>query len=463
MQVESEYFLVIGLRSDAVNSKFKTSNIEYVGKSLVSGEPNWREITRLALSERCLGIVGTVGQSFYERIVVPDATAKKVTLGSMFDQSTIDGLLSAISAKPHLLLVHEAVLGGVAIYEGQETSPEEDVNGDEWDEWSEKRARDYFGDIDEDVRVRANARITAAGITTTPYKSNAEASMLSLAFIEDQHSNLLFRLYIPAGRLYENESEEMLRLFHDWLTTVRGKHIRQSGYKTLRGRVIEFFAESRSEAAELQGEMRRFNAFLSVVENPSAAADLLTGLGLPAERAGSIVSTYARRTRRLQLDVKYEWEKRNVEIRRELESELVDEAPLQSAELLSDVVDMLLPKQPRMIQPPAINALPTSPSVIINQQFITHAEGIVAQNIAGDAIMGEEARELEKLIALHASSEEQGELLNSLRELLDHSAPPTGRLKAKQRLKGFLFAAGRTLGGVGGNVLQAWIEKQMGL
>lgn len=244
MSRNSDYFLLIDSGSEAVKSKLSTSGINYIGKRLDSGEENWKAITRLARSVNCLGVVAVFYESTYGRLasdLKPVADEIPISIRSM-DQSVVDGLLSALSAQPNLILVHEAVLGGAAIYEGLDGEAEDEppVSWDYGEEWSDKSARDHFGDIDERVRVRANERIASAGMKATPYKRNAEASMLSLAFIEDQQSNLLFRLYVPAGRLFENESAELLRLFHDWLTSVRGKNVRQGGYTTARGRVIEF-------------------------------------------------------------------------------------------------------------------------------------------------------------------------------------------------------------------------------
>lgn len=467
MSPNSDYFLLIDSGSEAVKSKLSTSGIKHFGKRLDSGEENWKVITRLARSANCLGVVAVLYGSTYERFASdlepPAGETKKFS--QAIDQQIIDDLIAALAARPSLILVHEAVLGGPAIYEGSKEGPE-DESAEFWDyggEWTEKAAREFFGDIDERVRVRANERLTSAGLTMTPYKRNAEASMLSLAFIEDQQSNLLFRVYVPAGGLFENESAEMLRLFHDWLTTVRGKNVRQGGYTTARGRVIEFFAEGRSDVTELRGEMKRFQEFLSLVENPGEAAILLTGLGVPAPRAEEIVSRYATQARRLHIDVKHERERRILSIRHAIESELTDEIASLPGSEITKVVDQLLPVSPQLLGMQSGNTVATTSSLVVNQQFINHAEGIVAQNIAGDVVHGAQATELQSLITSHADALQQSDLLNALRELLDTSAPQSGRLSAKQKLKGFLMSVGKKGEQVGLNLLQKWLEGQMGL
>lgn len=77
-------------------------------------------------------------------------------------------------------------------------------------------------------------------------------------------ANLLLRLYIPAERLYAAEAHHLLSLFREWLITVRGRHIRQSGYQTASGEVYEFFSEDSTEPADLRAELGQFSDFLTM-------------------------------------------------------------------------------------------------------------------------------------------------------------------------------------------------------
>jgi hypothetical protein len=463
----AEYFLLLDATTEAIKDLLVTRSSSRRGKNLSSGEGNWKEITRLARADACIGVVAVLRDHTYNRLASDLSPSPEGLYLSIYGigQEVIDGLLSAIANKPHLVFVHEAVLAGAAIYDGSEipTAPD----GPQWevgDEWTVASARSFFGDIDERVRVRANQRLSDAGITLTPYRRNAEFSMLAVAFIEDQLSNLLFRVYVPSGRLFENESEELLRLFHDWLTSVRGRNVRRAGYRTAKGRVIEFFAEHRDDPRTFSDELHQFQEFLSVVERPDQAEALLVTLGLARNEAQDVVARYAKSARRLRVDLRQEREKRTLALRHELESDLTDSAMSANPELVRAAVDQLVPFTSDVlnISLPSPDAS-TGTHVVINQQFIEHAEGLVAQNIAGDAVTNPQGQQIQALIGRFAERSEQEKLQAALHELLDSSAPDSGRLGAKQRLKAFLISLGGKTGQVGLNALQAWVEHQMGL
>lgn len=448
MTDREEFFLLLDISSESITSRLSTAELGWKGKRFESGSDNWKKIAALARSKPCLGIIALFRSSTYSRV----AGTK--------DSAVVDLVLASIAAKPHLALVHEAVLGGAAIYEGQPL----EVTGEDWsayyDGWSDEAAREYFGDIDEGVRIAANDRLKAAGIKLTPYKRNAEASVLSVAFIDDLDSNLLFRLYVPANRLYESELSDLLRLFHDWLTTVRGQNVRQAGYTTARGRVVEFFGQSREQTTSLEGEFEKFQHFLALVETPEQASELLLSLGVDPSRTADIVSRYAIRARRLQVDVRQERERKSLAIRHELESELVDENV--TSETIAMLVDALLPDSPNLTGGPLRPVLESGPNVVVNNQWIGTVNGVVAQHVAGDVVNGIEPEELANLIAQYGEAN-RVDLLNALHELADSSAPQKGRVVARQKLKAFLLNLGGKVGQSALNILQKWLETQIGL
>lgn len=466
LSAEPMYFLVIDALTESMSSKLVTSGVEKRGKSLRSGEANWKEITQLALSESCLGVIARLRLRTYRIIASEDPMDvhhRRSPKISAVNSDVVEDLLQAIAAKPHLVLAHEALVGGAGIYEGLDEDEDEEDDDEFLDDWSDKRAREVFGDIEEATRVRTNERLRDSGIDVTPYKRNADASMLALGFLEDQQSNLLFRLYVPAGRMYEEESEQLLRMFHDWLTSVRKLNVRRSGYNTARGRVIEFSAGNRSDVAEFQNEIQVFQKFLSIVEDPDEAERVLIGMGVESSRASTLVASYSKRLRRLEIDVKQERERRSMDIRHQLESELIDEIPAVPGEAISQIVEMMLPTKPQLLEIPANRGIPSNPTVTINQQIIYHVEGVVAQHVAGDVVNGKEANEIQDLIARFGRPADQAELLQSLREVMDGAAPVPERFKAKQKLKGFLMTTGSQAGQLGVNLLQSWIEHQAGI
>ena len=108
-------------------------------------------------------------------------------------------------------------------------------------------------------------------LTISTYKRNAEASVLAASFVEDTQSNLLFRIYVPAGRLYEEELTTLLGMFHDWSGSVKHRTVRQGGYKTPSGRVIEFYGEQGMTTESVGTELEEFARFLGLLDQPGAA------------------------------------------------------------------------------------------------------------------------------------------------------------------------------------------------
>lgn len=445
MTAPGGYFLVVGSRvSESISSKLTATGVEYVQKSLDSGENNWREIETLMGSDRNSGAIITLNRKIYERIE------------RNRDAPFISDLLKQIAAVPHLVLVHEAVYGGAQTL--HLTGPDDE----EWDanEWNDTNAAEAFGVISDDVRLSVNALLASHGISLSVYKRNAEASVLAVGFIDDQLGNLLFRIYIPAGRLFEEEGAQLISMFHDWLTSVRGLSVRKDGYQTASGRVIEFHSNGDLGSSTWATEMGRFQEFVALIENTDAAERVLEDMGLERARAQALVAKYAKQARRLQMDIRYERQRKELAIREQLEAELLDEASRVSAGDIANVVESLLPSG--VTAQGQLASADTVRPLVINQQFIQHAEGVVAQHIAGDVIYGEEATAISKLIADHGDKQAAA-LSVALREFTDRGAPHASRVRAKQAIKTFLLDLTGSVqkGAVG--VLQKWVESQLGL
>ncbi|TFD11309.1 hypothetical protein E3T26_12865 [Cryobacterium sp. TMT1-21] len=446
MAIPGGYFLIVGSRvSESVSSKLTATGVEFVQKSLDSGEGNWRQIEKLAGSDRASGAIITLNRRIYERMA-RDREAPYV-----------QDILKQITSVPNLVLVHEAVYGG------EQTLDLTEQDEDEWDgsDWTDVEAAQAFGVIGEEVRLSVNALFASHGISLSIYKRNAEASLLAVAFIDDQLDNLLFRIYIPAGRLFEDEGAQLISMFHDWLTSVKGLTVRKDGYQTANGRVIEFHSNTDVEPSSWSTEVSQFQNFVALIDNTEAAEQVLQGMGLESARAHELVAKYAKQARRLQLDVRYERQRKELAIREQFESELLDEAVMMTVGDIASIVDSLLPSGVTAQGQLAI-APSARPLVQINQQFIHRAEGIVAQNIAGNAILGTEAREIERLIAEHGDKQAAA-LAEALRELADRGAPSPSRVRAKQKIKGFLLDLSGSVEKAAITVLQKWVEAQLGL
>ena len=173
---------------------------------------------------------------------------------------------------------------------------------DEEDYFGGMTREDFFGEIPNELRQRVNTMLRERGLDVLPYRTNVERSS---SFLEDHERNMLFRLYVPSGRLYAQEAETLLGLFREWLGQMGRKGVRQEGYSTSAGQVFEFFSADEKLRAGLTRDFEDFSSFLDrCIESPEVAERLLTAHGLERDAAKRMVSRFATQARRLSLDLR---------------------------------------------------------------------------------------------------------------------------------------------------------------
>lgn len=450
MATDPRIYLAIGsVLSESVTTKISTAGAEYVAKVLFSSPVNWWRIVALLKRADLAGAIVKLTRKDFERIS-KDQYAE-----------VANALFEELAKKPYLLLVHEAVMSPPDL----ELTVGEAVS-DDWDDgsWNDQVANHYFGTLSSEIRTHVQELLTKHGLTVSTYKRNTEASILAASFVEDAQSNLLFRIYVPSGRLYEDELARLLDLFHDWLGAVKGQTVRQGGYKTPSGRVIEFYGESGTTPATVNIELNEFARFLSLLDDAKSAERMLQDLGLERRRAADLVAEYAKQARRVLLDTKHERVRRTLAIQQQLESELVDELPSVPAAEIAGWVEQLIPMSPfassSLTRSLSSHATP-APRVIVQQQIFHHVEGVVAQNVNGSVALGTPADQLIQLVR-ELGGESMNELEAATRELSDSGAPTSARISARQRLKDFLLRNGQRMEAAAFQTLWRWLEGQIG-
>ncbi|TVU64733.1 hypothetical protein FQP90_06625 [Paenarthrobacter nitroguajacolicus] len=441
------YFLTIGVTTESITSRIKVSGAGYVAKRLTSSPANWDKIITILGDGELSGAVVTLNRRNYEQLV-----------SEQFSRVSVPLILALAKARS-LVMVHEAVYGGASLLAASN-------EGEEWDgyTWNDQAALDHFGEMDETLRLRVNDLLQSNGISPRVYKRNAELSNIAVSYIDDRLHNLLFRLYLPSGRLFEEETAQLLTLFQEWLMSVRHQRVRQSGYQTDSGRVVEFFSEDGVSAETWGSEIRRFSEFVATIENQDAAACMLVELGLTNSQAENLVSRYAKRLRRLQLDAKHERQRRILSIRQELESELGDHESEPDLESVAQLVEQLVPTSPGREGFDSLELVrsPAQQIVNIHNQYFNHVEGVVAQHVNGNVVLPHQAEDLLRLVKKFGA-DGSDELVAATHELADKNAPQTMRLNARQKLKAFLVSAAQKTSDAGISIAQAWVEQQLGL
>ena len=280
-------------------------------------------------------------------------------------------------------------------------------------------------------------------------------------------AHLLFRLYIPSRRLYAAEATRLLSLFREWLTAARGYGVRQEGYRTAAGEMIEFFVETGAASPGLQDQFDNFSSFLTL-----CAADRTTALSLLADtslgRSASIdlVDRFGREVNRLEMDMRYERRRRMLSLQQSLEEEFLNkdvDLALPSRTQLEAMIDRLVPG-PAAGAPLALLATPLAQSgaqvnLQINQQFITAVEGTVINSVVGTVNLAPQAKELLMLIQSFGG-DDAATLQSAVYEFEDPNAPKGQRSAAKHRLKQFLGQVTDVAKDVGAELLSKYLESK---
>ena len=284
-------------------------------------------------------------------------------------------------------------------------------------------------------------------------------------------ADLLFRVYIPKTQLYAEQRREMLRLFRVWLTTVRGQDVRQQDFSTRDGDSVAFYVEPGQLRPALGEEYREFVTFVEYsAQSPASAIDRLTEIGIDESTGTELVTDYAKKYHRMELDLRHARQSRILSLKQTLEGKLLDKgvnhqgiAAIQSEQIRS-LLDQVVPSATAVPSLPAIAApnLP-HPSAQVNVTF--NAEQIIytaIDNIQGTANFGPEAKQLLALISRHAGAQ-AGPLSTALHELEDPGIPAKERSTAKKNLTSFLAELTKRLPDVGADLLEAYLKRKLGL
>jgi hypothetical protein len=445
------FFLFIGsMGPDTATSSLKASGIHYKWKRLESLPHNWKQIIEYLQDPVLIGVVVKLTSQNYESMVA-----------TKYASAALD-IIESLGKVRHIVFVHESVLRGI---------DERPKLPDDPDHYMYlEYITSPFRPPEEEARLQVNRLLDEYEINIVPYRTNAEMSVLALAFINENEKNLLFRVYIPSGRLWAAEADRLLSLFRDWLSEAKHQRVRQDGYRTRQGQVYEFFGEESLTPDELSHEFADFSRFLDLcLARPEDATRVLVRSGLNQGAANSLVERYAKDVRRLNVDVKHERERRMLSIRHRLESEILEALNEQSPEWtsLGELLEVFVPQAPTrslVLAPGPVKAEtpPQSVTVNINQQFVETVHGAVMQDVQGDLTLGPQALELLRLIDQFGGPQ-TGALRSDVHELEDPDARSTDRLAAKQRLKGFLIKISERAEGVAVALLQKYLENKLGL
>lgn len=445
------FFLFLGeCDSEGATSKLRASGAEYKKKRLESRQENWETILKYLNEENISGVIGKLNNAVYRLMANPAYS------------DVTNRLLSTIKHLPHVLFVHQS------LYTGIEMVPPGFVRGDE-DDYAYHYSRQYFKLPEPNILHHTNNLLEQYELNVIPYQRNLEVSIIATEFIDKNEKNLIFRLYVPTGKIWATEAGKLLQLFREYLGKVSGLRVRQDQYTTNQGVVYEFFGDHTLDPAMLPKEFDEFSKLLDMcVANPSDATQMLAEKRIDARAIEDIVERYAKEARRLHIDLKQERERKVLSIRHRMESELVDiVGNVADWDEINKIVNISVPQLFGISTAigflhSTTNQGNTTVNVNIKPQIINSVHGIVAQEVSGTQNFGIEATQLIDIIKVYGGKQ-TAELTSAVYELEDTDAKQADRLTARQKLKAFLLKSADKVGDVAFGLLQKYIENQLGL
>jgi len=434
---------------ESAKSRLVAAGVPYIKKRLESRASNWETIVGIFETDPPLGVLVKLTNYTMGLLLAPNYA------------EVAAALLTKISQSSHIVFVHETFFKPDDIPEFSEEDEDEDL-------WFGS-PQVLFGSLPEEQRAQVSQLFKSYGLNVVPYRRNFELSLLAGDFVESHQSNLIFRFYVPSGKIYAEQTVELLTLFRDYLSRSLGLQVKQSTHGTSNGTVYEFFGDgqlSQDDVAE------KFDDFTNVMDlclaNPSEAEQLLIRQGADAGAVGRLVTDYSKKLRRLTNDIKQDRERKVLDIRHRLESDLIEVADQADLQAIADLVEQVVTKNAGFSDVMGIGTsigrkdAISSVTVNVRPQFINHVKGIVSQEMYGDQHVGPETAELLELIR-QGDFSNRAELQSAVYELEDDATSPQKRLRAGRLLQTFLNKFGAGVVDAGFGVLQTYIEGKLGI
>ena len=437
--------------SDAARSRLAVAGIPYIKKRLESGSANWEKIVQIIDHEELIGALVKLSNTTMERMLHPEYS------------EVHHALLTRLAQIPHIVFVHSSFFGLSLDHS----------SGSEEDEDSWFGSNGYFYPLDDETRKSVMELFDLYSLNIVPYRRNVELSVLAGEFVESHQSNLIFRFYVPSGKIYADQTTDVLNLFRDYLTRSLNIQVRQSTHATASGTVYEFFGDGSMSQEDVTGRVSSFKSVMDLcIADPTAAEQLLIRQGADAQLVGRLVTDYSKKLRRITSDVRQERERKVLDIRHRMETELIEIATDADLTSIRMLVEQVIPSRDDISDVMGLGTTqlgysgPQNLIVNMNPQFIKQVTGVVAQEVYGDQNIGPEPMQLLELIR-ESHAPNALELQSAVYELEDSSISPEKRLGAARRLQAFLGKVSKKAGekaldaGIG--ILQAYVQTKLGI
>lgn len=425
---------------EGILSSLKATGRQYKKKILDSRPANWEAVQMVFKDFKVSAVLGKL-------------SGRVLSLLAHADYADVrEGLFKEIGAVPNQVFIFEDLVQG-------------------------KRTDQIRAEIDpyplqEELGAAINF-LRENNVEITPFRTNAEVTVIAESFLDELDRNLIFRLYVPSGRLWSAEADKFLQLFQDYVARVDRLAIRLDQKRTDYGVIYEFHGEVPPGEATLAAEFQDFSNLMDLcAKDSNAAANILKAKNLNAREVTNILDRYSKEVRRLQLDIKHDAESKIISIRHRLESELIELAPTpEEWDAMASAVNAIVPSFSVALPNPSrslsvmsegLHAARSHITYNFRPQFVNTMNGVIAEEIHGNQHFEPEHHQLLNLIREHGGAQVK-QLETAVYEVADKGVDQVDQMRAKQRIKAFLMAAGKKTGDMAFSVLQKYIEGQIGV
>jgi hypothetical protein len=303
------------------------------------------------------------------------------------------------------------------------------------------------------------AEMADRGLELVPFRRRSDVTLRMFEALESAQAGIFLRLYVPHGRYQSQQFEDFLTMFSRYLRDVEGKEFSIDVHRTARGTTYVFKGRGDANSVEeLREATKRFDHFLALSQtDPTAATRALEQNGVPSTEAGFLVIKYVRGVRRLNMEIRHEYERRRLALSQALEADLLD---------LKDSLLLPVPSEGQISSLFAVVGNTAPVTINLPQATITTVQHTdVGQIISGNVQYSAEDRKMLELIECLDDKVAALRLRSDLDSLKDTAISPVERRTAVQRLKSFLYTGAKYLGKkmdeIGTKALVAYLEQQI--
>jgi hypothetical protein len=451
MASPSNIILLLGqVRHEGIVSTISTS--ELTSAHLDLSVEDWSRLFDRVNLANVSAVVGKLG--------IPEL----ICLGSADHGAQNRELLLSLKQKPNLLFLHGELYSDVLLAKFDEAKRSLRDAFIRYDDRGTQIGDVFLAWGDVPALRRGVSYLKASGLNVVAFRSDPEVTVAAETFIIDTQNGILFRMYVPVGRLYDSEIAHTVELFADYLAKVVRIKVRVDKTLTNCGVIYAFYSDI-SDANAGAAKFAEFTEFVDLCEtSPGAAAELIRHYNLNHRQVAAIIERYAKAAVRLRIETRQQRESALLGIRHRLEIELVEGAGVDIGEVMR-LVDSVIPL-PRNVGELTTLGAATDPAPgtlqTVNYGTITVGaiHNTIIQEVSGDVVLTTEDEKLLTLFKTHAS-DDVNILTSALYELKDSSAPVGNRTTARQRIRTFLLNLAGKVEETALGLLKAYIERKI--